>query len=84
MEHWENELSLQMFTINYEDLINNPEQECRQLISFCDLKWEDTCLDFHNNKRLVNTPSYHQVKQPLYKSAVNRHKNYKKFLADFQ
>jgi len=83
MQHWENELSLQMLTVNYENLINNPEQECKQLIDFFDLQWEDSCLNFHQNKRLVNTPSYHQVKQPFYKGAINRHQYYLKHLDDF-
>jgi len=84
MNHWQNELNLSLFTINYENLINNPQNECKLLLDFCDLQWEDSCLNFHENKRLINTPSYHQVRQPLYKSAVHRHQHYKKHLTDFQ
>ena len=83
MKHWQHENSLNMITINYESIINNPKKECERLINFCELPWEDDCLNFHKNKRLVNTPSYHQVKQPLYKNAVNRHKNYLKYLTYF-
>ena len=79
MDHWDKEISLPVHTINYEKLIDNPEHESKQLISFCNLQWEDDCLNFHQNKRLTNTPSYHQVRQPLYKSAVNRHQHYLKY-----
>lgn len=84
MSHWQNELKLEMTTVNYETLIANPEQECRKLIDFFNLDWEDACLKFHNNKRVVNTPSYHQVRKPLYNNAVNRHQHYDKYMVDFE
>ncbi|MFK5947577.1 MAG: sulfotransferase [Methylococcales bacterium] len=80
MIHWQKEINLPIFTINYEKLINNPEHESKLLIKFCNLPWEEGCLNFHENKRLVNTPSYHQVRQPLYKSAINRHQHYLKHI----
>ena len=84
MAHWEQVPGIDFFTINYEDLVNDQEQECRNLIGFLDLEWEDNCLNFHQSTRLVNTPSYHQVKQPLYKTAVNRHLNYSAHLKKFE
>ena len=84
MTHWQENLTLPILTINYEELINNPEQKSKQLIDFMGLEWQEDCLNFHKNKRMVNTPSYHQVRQPLYKTAVNRHQHYKKYLTSFQ
>ncbi len=84
MNHWVQNLNLDILSISYEDLINDPEHKCRQLIDFFGLDWEDNCLNFHTNKRLVNTPSYHQVRQPLYKSSINRHLHYSQYLSRFK
>ncbi len=54
----------------YEDLIENPEEETRRLIAACDLEWQEACLNFHQNKRKVDTLSVYQVRQPIYKSSV--------------
>ena len=83
MTHWQENLSLSILTINYEELIDNPEYKSKQLIDFMELEWQEDCLNFHENKRMVNTPSYHQVRQPLYRTAINRHQHYKKYLRPF-
>ena len=62
--------------ISYEDLVNDPETEIRKLLEFCDLEWEDACLDFHKTKRDVKTLSVAQVRQPLYKSSVGKWEPY--------
>ena len=45
-----------------------------------DLEWEDDCLKFNENKRLVRTKSNDQVRQPLYKKSVERWRNYEKHI----
>ena len=50
------------------------------MLEFCGLEWNDKCVDFHHSKRDINTPSYDQVRKPLYKKSVARWKNYEKFL----
>ena len=64
----------------YEDLIANPEEETRKLIAASGLEWEDACLNFHENKRKVNTLSVYQVRQPIYKSSVKAWQRYEKEL----
>jgi hypothetical protein len=76
MEHWQNSLTLPILDIQYEALINNQETVSRNMLNFCELDWEDQCLDFHNNKRFVWTASYAQVRKPIYRHSVNRWKNY--------
>ena len=68
------------YEIWYEDLISNPEEETRKLIAACDLEWEDACLNFHQNKRKVNTLSVFQVRQPIYKSSVKAWQRYEEDL----
>lgn len=52
----------------------------RKLLDFCELDWNDNCLSFYKSKRDVNTPSYDQVRKPLYKKSLARWKNYEKHL----
>lgn len=83
MQYWENNLSLDMHTLYYEDLVENFEPELRQLLRFCELDWEPACLAFHTQTRTVTTASRRQVQKPLYRSAVGRHRAYLPFLAPF-
>lgn len=56
--------------VRYEDLIADPETQSRALIAACGLDWEDACLNFHENKRRVDTLSVYQVRQPIYSSSM--------------
>ncbi len=76
MKHWEKVLPLQIYTVQYEELIDNPEQISRELVEFCGYEWEPQCLEFYKNKRVVRTASADQVRRPIYKSSKNRWRNY--------
>jgi tetratricopeptide (TPR) repeat protein len=80
MEHWKAVLPDFVFDLSYEDLIADVETEVRKLLSFTGLAWEDACLDFHKTKRPVRTASSVQVRQPLYKTSVDRWKRYRQHL----
>jgi tetratricopeptide (TPR) repeat protein len=80
MMHWYEVLPTTIFQMQYEDLVYRQEELSRQLIAFCGLEWNPNCLDFHTSKRPVFTSSNWQVRQPIYKSSVNRWKNYDQFL----
>jgi len=65
-----------VFEIYYEDLVANPEENIRKLLAFCGLDWEDACLNFHTNKRRVETLSLYQVRRPIYASSVQAWRRY--------
>ena len=71
-----------IYEIEYEALVANPEQEVRKLLAFCDLDWEDACLNFHQTDREVKTLSLAQVRQPLYSSSVGKWRRYAPHLKD--
>ncbi len=64
------------YEIQYEELISDPEGQSRALIAAAGLPWEDACLNFHQNKRRVDTLSVYQVRQPMYKSSMAAWKRY--------
>jgi hypothetical protein len=80
MRHWREVLSLQSLELGYEDLVSEQGRNTQRLLEFLGLPWDERCLAFHNNPRPVQTASAWQVRQPLYKSAVNRWRNYEKYL----
>ena len=62
--------------VDYEQVVDDPEKEIRRMLDFCDLDFEQACMNFHEVKRTVTTASSLQVRQPLYKSSVARWKKY--------
>lgn len=50
---------------SYEALTADPEAQIRDLLAFCDLPFEQACINFHATKRRVTTPSAAQVRQPM-------------------
>jgi tetratricopeptide (TPR) repeat protein len=80
MEHWNSVLGNNILNINYDDTVNNTEATARKLIEFCGLDWDDKCLEFHKQEREVKTASQWQVRQPIYKSSLDRWKRYDKHI----
>lgn len=82
MEHWKKTLDINIIDLEYERVIASPEEEMRNLLEQCGIDWNPACLKFHENKRTVMTPSYDQVRQPIYTSSVAKWKKYEHHLGD--
>ena len=54
----------------YENLIADSETQIRELLEFCDLSFENACLNFHQTNRRINTLSASQVREPLRKDTA--------------
>jgi hypothetical protein len=80
MAHWRGLECIDMFEVQYEDMVENQEEMSRKLIEYVGLEWDDRCLSFHETERLVRTASVDQVRRPLYKTSVARWKPYEKYL----
>ncbi len=81
MDHWKSVLTIPMLEIDYEPLVTDPDPAIRRLVEFCGVDWEPGCAQFHRTERGVLTPSRWQVRQPIYRHAVGRWRNYEKHLA---
>jgi len=80
MAHWRQVLPNPLLEFRYEELVADQEAISRRLIAFCGLDWDDACLRFHETDRPVHTASHWQVRQPIYKSSVERWRCYDAFL----
>jgi hypothetical protein len=63
--------------VAYEDIVADLEGQVKRLLDFCDLPFEQKCLDFHDNASPVATASAAQVRQPLYSTSVGRWRKYR-------
>jgi tetratricopeptide (TPR) repeat protein len=80
MAHWEKVLPLQILPVRYEELVDDLEGGTRRILDFLDLPWDEGCLRFYENTRMVRTASYAQVRQPIYRSSMGRSEPYKEWL----
>lgn len=85
MEHWRRTLPPDRFTeVQYETLIADREAETRRLIAFLGLEWDEACLAPERNTRAVKTASIWQVRQPVYKTSVERWRRYEPWLGELR
>ena len=80
MKYWKSVLDIPIHEVRYEDLVAEPETIIRGIIAFCGLEWNEHCLEFHKLERDVNTPSYDQVRRPIYATSSGRWQHYEKHL----
>ena len=80
MAHWKQVLPVDVLDISYETLVNEPEMQIGRILEFTGLEWQQSCRDFHQTRRAVNTASLVQVRQPMYTSSVSRWRHYEKYL----
>jgi hypothetical protein len=81
MDHWREVLPPgRFFEIDYEELVADREPIIRRLLEFCDLPWDPQCLRHEETGGQIRTVSKRQARQPIYRSSVQRWKNYEPWL----
>jgi len=68
--------------VRYEDMVEDLESVARKTLDFLGVSWDARVLGFdeHARKKLVRSPTYADVTQPVYKRARGRWRNYQKYL----
>ena len=69
-----------IYDVEYSKLVENTEIEIKKLLNFCELKWDNNCLNHHKNERAIKTASSTQARKPIYKTAVKSSDRYKDYL----
>jgi hypothetical protein len=82
MDHWHEVLPGRVLTVQYEDTVTDFENQVRRLLEYCELPWEDACINFHETERPVRTASSEQVRQPIYSQSINRWRHYEQYLGE--
>ena len=76
MAYWRALPGIDLFEIQYEDLVADQQTLSRKMLEYVGLEWDDRCLAFHKNARAILTASNQQVRQPIYKDSIDRWKRY--------
>ena len=71
MEFWHKKIPNYIYDCNYENIVRNQEDETKRLIKFCNLKWEDNCINYTKNTSGIKTISLSQARSPIYNTSVN-------------
>jgi tetratricopeptide (TPR) repeat protein len=82
MDHWHEVLPGRCLTVQYEEVVTDFENQVSRLLDYCDLPFEDACINFHQTERPVRTASSEQVRQPVYSKSVNFWRNHEEHLAE--
>jgi tetratricopeptide (TPR) repeat protein len=80
MAHWDNVLPGFVLRVQHEDVVQDLEVQVRRMLDFCGLPFEQNCVDFHQTKRAIKTPSSEQVRQPIYTSGLTQWQHFEPYL----
>ena len=84
MDHWDEVLPGKVLRVLYEDVVADTEAQVRRMLDYCELPFEESCLQFHQTERPVRTASSEQVRQPIYSGALEHWRNYETHLDELK
>lgn len=80
MAHYDRVLPGRVHRVIHEDLVRDPEPHIRALLDYCELPFEEACLNPHETDRAVRTASSEQVRQPISAKGLESWKAYESWL----
>ena len=84
MDHWDRVLPGKVLCVQYEEMVADTESQVRRMLDYCELPFEEDCLQFHQTERPVRTASSEQVRQPIYSGALEHWRNYEEYLDELK
>jgi hypothetical protein len=80
MAHFDRVLPGRVHRVIYETMVQETEAEVRRLLEYCGLPFEESCLRFYENARAVRTASSEQVRQPIFRDAMEHWRHFEPWL----
>ena len=71
MFFWKQELKESIYENYYEKLVTNQINETKNILKFCNLEFEDNCINYTENKIPSRTISVMQVREKVYQNSLN-------------
>ena len=84
MKFWKKKFPKFIYDIEYSYLVKNPKIEIEKLLNFCDLGWDENCLNHDKNERAIKTASSTQARKPIYKTAIKSSDKYADYLKNIK
>jgi hypothetical protein len=83
MAHWRTLLPDFIYDLTYEQLIEDKETTLRAILDFCDIEWDQACLDETKVNKPIKTLSNVQVRKSMNKTVTTPSQNYTEYLQLF-
>jgi len=80
MEHWERVLPGKILRVQYEDVVTDLEGQVRRMLDFCNLPFEQACLEYYKTDRAVRTASSEQVREKINTKGLEQWRPYEEWL----
>tara|TARA_B110000008_G_scaffold187448_1_gene186237 strand:+ start:297 stop:1958 length:1662 start_codon:yes stop_codon:yes gene_type:complete len=80
MDFWKKLFPQKILDVYYEELTNSQENQTKKILKYCELNWDENCLNFHANKTAVKTTSSMQVRQKMYQGSSEAWRKYEAYL----
>ena len=78
MFFWKKELGNFIYESHYEKLVTEQVNETKNILKFCNLEFEESCINYMNSKIPSRTVSVLQVRDKIYDSSINLSEKYSK------
>ena len=83
MVFWKSKIPEFIFDVEYEKLVTNKKDEIKKILNFCELPWDEKCLNHEkNSKTPIKTVSASQARKAIYTSSLNSNMNFDKHLSE--
>ena len=76
MKFWHLKFPDSIYDLNYDDLIKSQVTITRDLLTYLDLEFSQSCIDFHETQRSIATASAKQVRQGLFQGSSDNWRKY--------
>lgn len=74
-----------ILTLNYEDLVKQPVQTSKQLMEFCQLPWDESCLSAELRQETYSkTASHQQIRKEINTDSIELYRAYQSIFDGFE
>ncbi|MBD1159315.1 sulfotransferase [Pelagibacterales bacterium SAG-MED19] len=81
INYFKQKYSDKIFSISLEEFSNDPKNSAMEIYKFCNLRWDEKCLDFYKRDDLfTNTASINQIRSAVQKYDLSKYEAYKGML----
>jgi len=85
IDKWTEQYPSKIYTVKYETLVLNQEEESKKLMSFCGLTWDKSCLSFNESKEIMSkTASHIQIRDKINQKSLYYYQNYELLFEDYK
>jgi tetratricopeptide (TPR) repeat protein len=83
MAHWKSLMGERIFSLDYAELVNDPQRSMTGAMEFLGLEWDAAMLEAPAKKRRIKTASTWQVRQRIFTTSVGRWQRYPHLAQEF-